>query len=68
MSRKFLIDLVNLGIPLVWSYPLQPPFLAMSSPLLFGLLLIRDLGRGRSGENPNAFTVMFKLSYCCFRI
>jgi hypothetical protein len=38
----------------------------MSSKLLVWLLRVRDLVRVRSGENSNAFTLMFKLSYCCF--
>jgi hypothetical protein len=42
------------------------PFLAMSSTLSVWLLRVRDLVRVRSGENSNAFTVLFKLSYCCF--
>ena len=41
-------------------------FLAMSSPLSVWFFHIRDLDRVPSGENSNAFTVFFKLSYCYF--
>jgi hypothetical protein len=46
--------------------PPPAPFLAISSTQSVWFLRVRDLVRVQSGENSNAFTVLFKLSYCCF--